>query len=640
MGPLRVHLSVVIVLLLLATSLPLIWLSYQQGRRLAIESATTKMQLLSRHAIDHYRNVYGHGYVAVSMAAALDTFELPPPAELGNKRDFLVRVLSVSRYLDSIYAGYPDGSFVQAVSLETNPRWGEVLAAPDGAAFALRTIEREAGRSIAKWTFLDDSDHVMSERVDDKSTFDPTRREWYNAAHAAPENEAIAVGPYTTATTGALTLTIAQRNHYANDVVLGADLLLETMSRLLAENAASEHTVGFVFDERHRLIAHSNAAMMKQIMQGLESSRHVASPSINDPVLAKVQELLEHHDPTNSTENTEVEGRRYLFEISAIDSTDLVDGTTVVMAAPLSDFTAESRQLVVRALAISAALLLLGVIAALVVSRLITRSLQTLTGAARDIGDLETDRSMAMASHITEIATLASTLETARHALQTFALYVPRELVRRVVASGQASEDASRLEVTVLFSDIRDFTTISEANPPEHVVALLSDYFEMMNRIVERQNGVIVQYLGDSIYAMWNAPTTNPRHVSDACRCALALKQGVDELNRANRAAGRPELVTRFGLHTGVAVVGNVGARKRLQYTAMGDTVNVASRLEGLNKSYGTTILVSRAIVDRAEPGFSFRPLGSAHAKGRHEEIEVFELGGLSSHPDTPAASS
>jgi adenylate cyclase len=159
-----------------------------------------------------------------------------------------------------------------------------------------------------------------------------------------------------------------------------------------------------------------------------------------------------------------------------------------------------------------------------------------------------------------------------------------------------------------------------------------------MNGIVERHNGVIVQYLGDSIYAMWNAPEPDPDHVDDGCRCTLALKAGIDDLNRANRAAGLPELVTRFGLHVGEAVVGSVGARSRRQYTAMGDTVNVASRLEGINKQFGTSILVSGAVRARADPGFAFRALGKAQAKGRAEQLDIFELVGLGEDSAVAAA--
>ena len=157
----------------------------------------------------------------------------------------------------------------------------------------------------------------------------------------------------------------------------------------------------------------------------------------------------------------------------------------------------------------------------------------------------------------------------------------------------------------------------------------MSAYFETMNQVVERHNGVIVQYLGDSIYAMWNAPTQNPRHVDDACRCTLELNAAIDAFNAANALAGRPELVTRFGLHTGIAVVGSVGAEERRQYTAMGDTVNVASRLEGMNKQFGTSILASAAVRERCDPDMQFRSLGSASAKGRLEQIEIYELVGV-----------
>jgi adenylate cyclase len=194
------------------------------------------------------------------------------------------------------------------------------------------------------------------------------------------------------------------------------------------------------------------------------------------------------------------------------------------------------------------------------------------------------------------------------------------------VSTGRGVDAASRQEVTVLFTDIRDFTTICERRQPEEIVALLSTYFDLMNRGVERNHGAIIQFLGDSIYAMWNAPMSDPDHALHGCQCALDLAAAICDFNIAQRAAGRPEFVTRFGVHTGPAVVGSVGAENRLQYTAMGDTVNVASRLEGINKEFGTTIIVSRATYDRCKGAFTFRPLGFHQAKGRTEKTEIFEL--------------
>jgi adenylate cyclase len=155
---------------------------------------------------------------------------------------------------------------------------------------------------------------------------------------------------------------------------------------------------------------------------------------------------------------------------------------------------------------------------------------------------------------------------------------------------------------------------------------MLSAYFDIFSKSVAEHGGSIIQFLGDSVFAMWNAPIADPDHAEHACRCALALTERLDAHNAALRARGLPELQTRFGIHSGPAVVGSVGASERLQYTGMGDTINVASRLEGMNKQFGTTILVSEAVVSRCRSNLRFRPLGLAQAKGREEPLSVFEL--------------
>lgn len=228
-------------------------------------------------------------------------------------------------------------------------------------------------------------------------------------------------------------------------------------------------------------------------------------------------------------------------------------------------------------------------------------------------------------------------MNRARDAIFTFALYVPRELVRKGIESGQFSGRAAwRQEVTALFTDIYDFTTLSEQHAPEEVVAMLSEYFDIFSEVVDAHDGTIIQFLGDSVFAMWNAPAPDERHAENACRCALAVEERLQAFNEAQREKGLPEFRTRFGIHTGTAVVGSVGAKERLQYTAMGDTVNVASRLEGMNKNYGTTIMASGAVVAQASDAITFRPLGSAQAKGRATALEIYEV--LSARPVVEAA--
>jgi adenylate cyclase len=627
--PIRVHLSVLIVALLVVIAVPLMLLTYQQGRSAAIDAADQQMRLLGRHTIDSYRSLFYDGFSTVKIAMAMEPLMSPPPADLDAKKEFLIAALEGSPFIDGIYAGYPDGSFIHAVNLAGNPRWAATISPPKEAHFALRTIEGNADGRRSTWRFLDANGAEIAQRTTDEVNYDPRRRPWYKAALRA--GAPVSVGPYVSAATKSLSLTLSAPMHNDPRIVVGIDVLLETISGILAKEAVSARATGYIFDREKKLFVHSDKAIMDQILSSFETAPKSgdAVPEAVDPTVEPVRELLrEPGAPATRTVQFAIDQEPYLAQISNVAFSDLVKGNTVIIAAPLSDFIEANVRLLRRTLLIAGAVLIGGILAALGTARMLSRALIGLAGEARQIGNLETERPTRVPSWIVEINILGHALDAAREAITTFALYVPRELVRRIVSSGQASAgQAMRQEVTIMFTDIRDFTTISEQHSPEEVVDLLSDYFELANATVERHNGVIVQYLGDSVYAMWNAPSPDPSHAADACRCALALQAEVDDYNRKNREAGRPELVTRFGVHSGIAVVGSVGAETRRQYTGMGDTVNVASRLEGMNKQYGTTILVSGAVRDRCEPGaFGFRRLGFAQAKGRTEQLEVFEL--------------
>lgn len=627
--PLRLHLSIVIVLLLVAISVPVMWLTFEQGKRTALAAAEQRMSLLSQHAIDRYRSVFGDGYSVVTMASVLDMLRWQPEIDLDAKIGFLTKAIEGSPYIDGLYVGYPDGGFLHAVGLERNPLWRDAITAPAGSVFAVRTIQRSPSGAESTWRFLDRQRQVIEERATSDVQYDPRRRPWYRAA---VKNGPVTVGPYVTATTKSLALTVAVPMVKDNSIVVGVDVILETVSRLLAQEAISPHSRGYVFDGQKKLIVHSEKQMMDQILNSYSTAPKEGFPkTVVDPAQEAIREQLrviaENQD---RTVQFQADGEPYIARISSVGFSDLLRGNTIVIAAPLDDFSGPSTRLLTKNLVVAGFMLIAGILVALLVARLISRALLALTEEARQIGNLDFQERTRAPSWIAEINMLAGALVSAREAIRTFALYVPRELVRRIVTSGQASAgQAVRQDVTVLFTDIRDFTTISEQHSPEDVVGMLSNYFQLMNEIVERHRGVIIQYLGDSIYAMWNAPSADPTHVDDACRCALELKAAIADLNENNRSAGRPELVTRFGVHTGIAVVGSVGAEARRQYTAMGDTVNVASRLEGMNKQFGTTILVSNAVRERSSDIFEYRTLGAAQAKGRSEVIEVFELVGI-----------
>ncbi|WP_283193504.1 adenylate/guanylate cyclase domain-containing protein [Rhizobium sp. AN80A] len=628
--PLRLHLGVLVVASLLCTSMPIIWMAFSQGTDAAVTAGAQQMRQMSLRLIDGYRTTLRQADEAVALASTMPQLVSTPPEDMESKEKLFMEILRNVPDATSVYAGYPDGSYLQVISI-VREEVRQVLSAPKEAAFAIRTIaRRDRPDVISTLRFLDARTGVVEERAIRDTSFDPRDRPWYRAV--VQDGKAVSVGPYVTGTLKAPTLTIAAPMQGNGKVVVGINIHLRTISSLLDAHDISPRARAYIIDGADYLVAHSDSDVMSKLVElwSRNTGGIQATDRNFDTSLAAVNTLRRNPAfATGGSARLELEGERYLVQIAPISVSGLFAGSEAVIVVPLSDLVARANQLLMRNLLVAAGFVIAGVIASVLLSRMVSRSLDQLAQEARRIGDLDIREKGMSHSWITEINTLATALAASRHAIGQFALYVPREVVRRIVnPDGQGIAKAKRQDVTVLFSDIRDFTAISEQHTPEEVVESLSDYFELLNNIAEQHGGTVVQYLGDSIFVMWNAPVEAIEHVQQGCRCALAMKAAVDAMNATNRQSGRPVLFTRFGLHTGPAVVGSFGAASRQQYTAMGDTINVASRLEGLNKEFDTSILVSGPVRDTTADHFDFRSLGPVQLKGRASKVDVWELRG------------
>ena len=175
------------------------------------------------------------------------------------------------------------------------------------------------------------------------------------------------------------------------------------------------------------------------------------------------------------------------------------------------------------------------------------------------------------------------------------------------------------------FSDIEKFSTVSEKLPAEYLILHLSEYFDEMTKEIMKHDGVIDKYIGDSVMAIWGAPNPDENQVINACNAALGCQKILEELKEKWAPLGKPPLPTRIGIHTGQAIVGNIGSQDRMNFTAIGDSVNIASRLEGANKYYGTKILVSENVEAIARGRILFRVIDKIAVKGRSSGIVVYE---------------
>jgi adenylate cyclase len=221
-------------------------------------------------------------------------------------------------------------------------------------------------------------------------------------------------------------------------------------------------------------------------------------------------------------------------------------------------------------------------------------------------------------------------IDRARRLLRdSFALYLAPAVIERMVEAERMPELGGETKVvTVMFSDLQGFTALSERLSPGALVELMNDYLTAMTDIIENESGFVGRYIGDAIDAVFGAPVDEAQHAFHATRAALVCAERLAALNDWG-AFGGHRLRARIGLNTGEALVGNIGSRKRFNYTVMGDTVNLASRLEGANKIYGTTILAAESVRNAAGDGVEWREIDRVRVKGRGAPVAIFEPLGL-----------
>lgn len=215
-----------------------------------------------------------------------------------------------------------------------------------------------------------------------------------------------------------------------------------------------------------------------------------------------------------------------------------------------------------------------------------------------------------------------------RQMKSAFGTYVSPEIVERIAKDpGILQLGGEKKVLTVLFSDIRSFTSYSEQFDPQKIVAVLNNYLSAMSEIIFKHKGTIDKFIGDAIMAIFGAPIPQADHADLACRVALDMIDDLRVFNQGEMEKGRPALVIGIGINTGEMIVGNIGSEKRFDYTVIGDAVNIGSRLEGLTKYFGVDIIVSDYTVKACQTDeFRFRILGSVIVKGKDEPVKVYEL--------------
>jgi adenylate cyclase len=454
--------------------------------------------------------------------------------------------------------------------------------------------------------------------------FDPRTRPWYTAAKQV--DRSVWTGVYLFYQDNVYGVSLGSPVIDANKNFLGVfglDIRLDFLSRFITKQYVSKNGFAFIVTKKEDLIAYPD----KPPFENMLATSHALINIHQSPRFLLVDNALDLFKKTGLSEfPIRYQGKRYLVTFRPIPAF-ASQGWLVGVIAPEDDFVAYLHKINWITLGFTLLALLVGII---LVSGLVTRivkPIKLLVKETEKIKRFELEGDLKIASHITEVMDLRDAISSMKNGLQQFQHYVPKILVRQLIESGQSVRIGGvRKRLVVFFSDIENFTTIAETMEPTELVDQICEYFEALTQIIILEKGTIDKYIGDSIMAFWGAPLPEEKASEHAAKAALACIAKVEELNAKWAQAGKPIFITRIGIHTGDAIVGNLGSSERFNYTALGDTINIANRFETINKIYKTHIIVGEAVYQEIKNNFLFRKLDSVVVKGRKNALNIYEL--------------
>ncbi len=541
-----------------------------------------------------------------------------------NLVNYMLGVLKTYNQVSLMYAATEGGIFLQAVRLPEGQTYrAHTKKLPGKVKFAIRIVDRSKEMPEEIWRYVDENGKVIDVESLSKVMYDHKVRPWY--IKTMQSQNVYWSDIYIFNTFGIPGVTVAAPLKDDKGVpfgVIAADISIMDLTKQLDNNRIGKEGVAFIVSSNDALVAHPDPSLTtRKDESGVRST--VISELKNDPIRYAYQNF------TLTEQNhaiVEFNGRSYMSNFTKFP---IQFGTQwyVGIVVPTEYFTHDIDESHFNSLLICALILVISTVMIMWFARTLSNPIVSLSEEAENIRNFKLDNQEEIKSSISEIQLLNNAIVAMRKSMRAFSKFVPKRLVQKVLDRGMEVKTGGRpREVTLMFTDIAGFTSVSEGYDSEKLALHLSDYFENLSRIVVDNNGTIDKYIGDAIMAFWGAPVADKRHTLNACRTSLSCQKRLEELNRKWTSEGKPQLHTRIGLHAGSPIVGYMGSSERINYTAIGDDVNLAARLEGANKFYGTHILISEEVYERVAKEIVARPLDIVAVKGKNKGVKVYEL--------------
>ncbi|MFT4629348.1 MAG: adenylate cyclase [Porticoccaceae bacterium] len=565
--------------------------------------------------------------VADFAAADLGHFRIRESAEV------LWRVLVHVDHIDAIYVSLEDGYHRVVTRMDDERRRSDPRIPKDAKWHVGYIDDFSAGSSRARHrSFFSDWGQVTGLGYSTPTDLDLRSLAHYQLAESTRE---MVVGePSINPDTGSVVISLGYPIMVGDRFVgfVGANMTLKGVSDYLSNSKLSPGSESVIYDSLGKIIAVSNTALASS-----SEDNAVAAVSIDDLVDGAVRKAMLSLQAGEDKQKilTIPSGARVLAAVSSFPS-DFDKDWAIFSVSPIKDFIGDILQSNRSQLEVAFIVVIIEILLIIIIYFSFSRTIRDIVMQLSAISRFDLSLPQASNFFVKEIELIGTSVEQMKSSLRSFGRYVPSDLVRELLASGRAAElGGERRRMTIHFSDIVGFTSIAENMPPEELVEELGSYFSTMRGVLQQHEGIVDKFMGDGILAFFNAPLKVDLHEIRACHAALEAQEklAADRKKRANE--GRPEFYARVGLSVGEVIVGNIGTPERFAYTVIGDAVNLASRLESLNKVYATSIIAPGELVTSTGDAFVWRRLDRVAVVGRVASTEVFELIGLKGEVDS-----
>jgi adenylate cyclase len=544
--------------------------------------------------------------------------------------DVLYHAMTTAAEIDAAFVSFEDG-YHRAVTRIDDDRRRSDARIPRTANWHVNFIDDfSLGESRSRHrTFFDTWGHVVGEYAV------PTTTD-YRTTSGYPEAKqtgALAVAnPQINVDTGYPIINLRVPVFHAGAFIgcAGASITLNVLSQFLATHRASPHSAAIIADPADgKVIAASDRQKGVRIIG--DRIEVAQLDNIDDEDAREAYRLQRQTNEDSFLFRSPRDGQEMSASFARFP-VGFRHRWEAIILTPTDDFIGELKKTNRQVVSITVALSILELFLIYILSRRLSRPIESLSKDLKAVETLSFDQPISRPSGVREIAQLQSAASLLRNSLQSFCSFAPVDVVRGLIKSGiPLALGVQRRSVTILFADLEDFSTHAEQMTPDALLDQASVYFEQVSRAISDENGTIDKFIGDGIMAFWGAPVAQADHVRRACAGALRAVRRMERINAAWRAEGKPVFRIRIGLNSAEVLVGNIGSTGRFSYTAIGDGVNVAARLEGTNKTFGTTICVSDSVFHAVASEIVARPLRHVQVKGRKQDFMIYELLGLDS---------